>query len=136
MSSEIAAADLQLLVRLIVAAVLAAALGWEREQAHKPAGLRTHMLVGVGSALFVVLVLARPVRRSSVLLGKWLEGRAKRQTTEAIRAAARAFDAPFTTADLYDERGEQLMACSPMPVMAREAPRRRAGRSSSPRTSG
>ena len=55
MSSEIAAADLQLLVRLVVAAILAAALGWEREQAHKPAGLRTHMLVGVGSALFVVL---------------------------------------------------------------------------------
>ena len=55
MTAEIISADLHLLLRLVVAAVLAAALGWEREQARKPAGLRTHMLVGIGSALFVVL---------------------------------------------------------------------------------
>jgi putative Mg2+ transporter-C (MgtC) family protein len=30
-------------------------LGWERESARKPAGLRTHMLVGIASALFTVL---------------------------------------------------------------------------------
>lgn len=47
--------ELALLVRLLAAAVLAAALGWEREAAHKPAGLRTHMLVGIASALFTVL---------------------------------------------------------------------------------
>ena len=55
MSPEIAAADAQLLIRLVVAAALSAALGWERERARKSAGLRTHMLVGVGSTLFVVL---------------------------------------------------------------------------------
>ena len=55
MSPEIVATDAQLLIRLAVAALLAAALGWERERARKAAGLRTHMLVGVGSALFVVL---------------------------------------------------------------------------------
>jgi putative Mg2+ transporter-C (MgtC) family protein len=43
------------LIRLIVAGILAGVLGWERESAHKPAGLRTHMLVGVASALFTVL---------------------------------------------------------------------------------
>jgi putative Mg2+ transporter-C (MgtC) family protein len=47
--------DLVLLLRLIVAGLLGAVLGWEREAAHKPAGLRTHMLVAIASALFTVL---------------------------------------------------------------------------------
>jgi putative Mg2+ transporter-C (MgtC) family protein len=47
--------QLLLLVRLVAAALLAGVLGWERESARKPAGLRTHMLVGVASALFTVL---------------------------------------------------------------------------------
>lgn len=47
--------ELNLLVRLLAAGVLAAALGWEREHARKSAGLRTHMLVGIASALFTVL---------------------------------------------------------------------------------
>jgi putative Mg2+ transporter-C (MgtC) family protein len=47
--------ELALLIRLLAAAILAAVLGWEREAARKPAGLRTHMLVGVASALFTVL---------------------------------------------------------------------------------
>ncbi|MFL5472486.1 MAG: MgtC/SapB family protein [Gemmatimonadales bacterium] len=38
-----------------MAAVLAGILGWERESAHKPAGLRTHMVVGIASALFTAL---------------------------------------------------------------------------------
>jgi putative Mg2+ transporter-C (MgtC) family protein len=48
-------ADLLLLLRLLVAALLSALLGWERETRGKPAGLRTHMLVGVSAALFVSL---------------------------------------------------------------------------------
>lgn len=48
-------AELALLVRLVAAGLLAAVLGWERESARKPAGLRTHILVGVASALFTVL---------------------------------------------------------------------------------
>jgi putative Mg2+ transporter-C (MgtC) family protein len=55
MLGEDAALELRLLIRLLAAAVLAAILGWERESAHKPAGLRTHMLVGVASSLFTVL---------------------------------------------------------------------------------
>lgn len=47
--------ELLLLLRLVLAAGLAAVLGWERESARKSAGLRTHMLVGIASALFTVL---------------------------------------------------------------------------------
>ena len=36
-----------------MAAILAGAIGWDRELANKPAGIRTHALVGAGSALFV-----------------------------------------------------------------------------------
>ena len=47
--------QLQLLIRLLAAGALSAAVGWEREAARKSAGLRTHMLVGIASALFTVL---------------------------------------------------------------------------------
>lgn len=42
-------------LRLALAAVLAGAIGAEREARHKTAGVRTHMLIGFGSALFTVL---------------------------------------------------------------------------------
>ena len=41
-------------IRLVAALVLGAVVGYEREQAGKAAGLRTHMLVAMGTALFVV----------------------------------------------------------------------------------
>jgi putative Mg2+ transporter-C (MgtC) family protein len=44
-----------LVLRLVVAAALAAPLGWEREQAGKSAGLRTHMLVALAAALYTAL---------------------------------------------------------------------------------
>ena len=44
-------------VRLIVAVALGALLGYERESAGASAGLRTHMLVSLGSALFVLIPL-------------------------------------------------------------------------------
>ena len=47
--------ELQLLVRLLVAAVLAGLLGFEREHARKSAGLRTHMLVGIAAALYTTI---------------------------------------------------------------------------------
>ncbi len=37
--------------RLLLAAVLGGIIGFEREHSHRPAGLRTHILVAVGSAL-------------------------------------------------------------------------------------
>ena len=42
-------------VRLLVAGVLGGLLGWEREHAGKAAGVRTHMLVSMGAALFVLV---------------------------------------------------------------------------------
>lgn len=44
-------------VRLLVAALLGGLLGYEREVKGASAGLRTHMLVSVGSALFVLIPL-------------------------------------------------------------------------------
>jgi putative Mg2+ transporter-C (MgtC) family protein len=46
---------LRLVVRLLLAAVLGGLLGWERYRAGKDAGLRTHMLVALGSAFFLVI---------------------------------------------------------------------------------
>ncbi len=40
---------------LLAAFVLSSLIGWERERLHYSAGLRTHILVGVSAALFVVL---------------------------------------------------------------------------------
>ena len=42
------------LVRLAIAALLGGVIGLERETLDKSAGLRTHMLVALGSALFIV----------------------------------------------------------------------------------
>jgi putative Mg2+ transporter-C (MgtC) family protein len=44
-------------VRLLTAAVLGGLLGYERERRGRAAGLKTHILVSVGSALFVLAPL-------------------------------------------------------------------------------
>jgi putative Mg2+ transporter-C (MgtC) family protein len=44
-------------LRLAVAVALGALLGYERESSGASAGLRTHMLVSLGSALFVLVPL-------------------------------------------------------------------------------
>lgn len=44
-------------LRLVAAALFASVVGLQREQHGKPAGLRTHMLVAVGSALFAVIAV-------------------------------------------------------------------------------
>lgn len=49
------ATELDLVGRLLLAAVLGAAIGIEREIHDHPAGIRTHLLVALGSALFTVL---------------------------------------------------------------------------------
>ncbi|MGH8945312.1 MAG: MgtC/SapB family protein [Acidimicrobiia bacterium] len=45
--------ELEILLRVTLAAVLGGAVGFERQRQDKPAGLRTHMLVAMGSALLV-----------------------------------------------------------------------------------
>ena len=43
-----------ILFRLLASALLGAAIGFERERAGKPAGLRTHLLVTIGTTVFVL----------------------------------------------------------------------------------
>jgi putative Mg2+ transporter-C (MgtC) family protein len=47
--------ELDIAVRLVVASLLGAGIGLEREIHDHPAGMRTHLLVAVGSALFTVV---------------------------------------------------------------------------------
>ena len=49
--------EAEMLLRLLAAALFTGFIGWERETAGKPAGLRTHVLVGVASCLFVSIGL-------------------------------------------------------------------------------
>ena len=45
--------DLTVILRLLIATLAGAAIGWNRFRAGKPAGVGTHALVALGSALFV-----------------------------------------------------------------------------------
>ncbi len=47
--------SIDLLVRLCIAALLGGILGFERERHGRPAGLRTHLLVSLGAAAFMIL---------------------------------------------------------------------------------
>jgi putative Mg2+ transporter-C (MgtC) family protein len=45
----------QIAVRLLVAALLGGVIGYQREKVGKEAGLRTHMLVALGAAVFILV---------------------------------------------------------------------------------
>ena len=47
----------EILLRLVLSILAGGLIGLEREVVHKPAGVRTHMLVSLGSALFVIIAL-------------------------------------------------------------------------------
>ena len=47
--------ELELIARLVIAGILGALVGFEREKRYKEAGLRTHFLVAVGSALAMIV---------------------------------------------------------------------------------
>ena len=49
------ASDLELIGRLVMSAVLGSVIGFERERLSWAAGLRTHMLVCVGSTLIMIV---------------------------------------------------------------------------------
>ncbi len=59
-------------LRLLVAATLGGLLGYERERQGKSAGVRTHMLVAIGAALFVLI--PQQAGASSVDLSRVLQG--------------------------------------------------------------
>jgi putative Mg2+ transporter-C (MgtC) family protein len=44
----------RVVIRMLAAALFGAIVGIQRERAGKPAGVRTHMLVALGAALFVI----------------------------------------------------------------------------------
>lgn len=51
------ALDVQMFLRLLIAVVLGVLVGYERERAGKPAGVRTHGIICLGAALFAVVSL-------------------------------------------------------------------------------
>jgi putative Mg2+ transporter-C (MgtC) family protein len=59
----------RVVVRLAAAAVLGGIIGLERELDHKRAGVRTHMLTALGSALFVLIAGETHTDLSRVLQG-------------------------------------------------------------------
>jgi putative Mg2+ transporter-C (MgtC) family protein len=52
---------LEMVLRILLAAALGAVIGWQREKAHKPAGLRTHILISMGAALFTIISISTSV---------------------------------------------------------------------------
>ena len=50
--------DVEKITRLLLALALGAAIGFERQLKKRPAGMRTHMLVSLGSAIFTVVGLS------------------------------------------------------------------------------
>lgn len=63
------AATNEFVLRLVAAAILGGVVGYERQTKHKPAGLRTHMLVSLGAALFGILSVTYFAPSSSVASG-------------------------------------------------------------------
>lgn len=53
-------------LRLVVALLIGGLVGIQRELTHKPAGLRTHMLLALGTALFVILAEEAGMSKSDV----------------------------------------------------------------------
>ncbi|MFO7996281.1 MAG: MgtC/SapB family protein [Dehalococcoidia bacterium] len=47
--------ELEIILRFLLAVALGAGIGYQRERAGKTAGLRTHVLVGGGAALFTLV---------------------------------------------------------------------------------
>ena len=62
----------RLILRLAIAAALGGLLGWERERSGKAAGMRTHMLVAMGAALFVLI--PQQMRMSEADMSRIIQG--------------------------------------------------------------
>jgi putative Mg2+ transporter-C (MgtC) family protein len=94
--------------RLFVAALLGGLLGYDRERRGKKAGFRTHMLVSLGAALFVLIVLqasgdATDISRviQGVVVGIGFLGAGsivKHQDTDEIQGLTTAASVWFTSA--------------------------------------
>lgn len=60
--------------RLAVAVFIGAMIGWNRQVAGKPAGLRTHMLVSLSAALIVLIPLETGETNSGDALSRAVQG--------------------------------------------------------------
>ncbi len=91
----------RIMLRLALAAFLGGVLGYERELKRRSAGVRTHMLVAVGSALFIIgpMQSGMPLEDMSRILQGIVQGigflgagaiivRAKQQLVEGLTTAA------------------------------------------------
>ncbi len=52
---NIAITDLEMTVRLVLAALCGAGVGYQREHANKAAGFRSHILVALGASLYTIV---------------------------------------------------------------------------------
>ena len=60
--------ETDLILRLVIAAIFGGIIGWERQRDQKPAGLKTHMLVSMGSALFTLISFTVLVTLDNMLI--------------------------------------------------------------------
>lgn len=61
--------DFEILMKLLITIALGALIGFERELKHRPAGLRTHMLVSLGSTIFAVISLSFDIEPARIAAG-------------------------------------------------------------------
>lgn len=61
--------EFETIFRLFLAVALGALIGFERELKHRPAGLRTHMLVSLGATLFTVISLSFEIDSARIAAG-------------------------------------------------------------------
>ena len=57
---------LRIVIRLVAAGLLSGVIGYFREREHKPAGIRTHILVAVGSTVFVLSATSAGLQADAV----------------------------------------------------------------------
>ena len=63
--------NLEHIIQLLLAIALGGVIGFEREIKHRPAGLRTHMLVSLGAAIFTIISISfttDPVRIAAAIV--------------------------------------------------------------------
>jgi len=61
--------DYEIVLKLLIAVGLGAMIGFERELKHRPAGLRTHMLVSLGATIFTISSLSFDVEPARIAAG-------------------------------------------------------------------
>lgn len=61
--------EYETIFQLILAIALGALIGFERELKHRPAGLRTHMLVILGATVFTIISLSFDIEPSRIAAG-------------------------------------------------------------------